>query len=214
MNTGTLLEIIAIYKKGVNQLINIQDILPHRYPFLLIDKVLEVEKNKWAKGYKNVSSNEWYMSEQNTVIPSTLIIEALAQLGAFAVISEENGVGFLSSLKGIEVIGQAFLGDRIDLYYEIIKNKRGFVVGRGVASVGNQVIINAEEIVIYLNLLLSNPKKAKTSDNIIFKLRLLWSLGLLDEFCGSVSADTSSGVHDTTTLSERNLKLENNYRTQ
>lgn len=195
-------------------MINIQDILPHRYPFLLIDKVLEVEKNKWAKGYKNVSSNEWYMSEQNTVIPSTLIIEALAQLGAFAVISEENGVGFLSSLKGIEVIGQAFLGDRIDLYYEIIKNKRGFVVGRGVASVGNQVIINAEEIVIYLNLLLSNPKKAKTSDNIIFKLRLLWSLGLLDEFCGSVSADTSSGVHDTTTLSERNLKLENNYRTQ
>ncbi|MDN8592740.1 beta-hydroxyacyl-ACP dehydratase [Paenibacillus sp. 11B] len=131
-------------------MINIQDILPHRYPFLLIDKVLEVEKNKWAKGYKNVSNNEWYMNERNAVIPSTLIIEALAQLGAFAVISEENGVGFLSSLKGIEVIGQAFSGDRIDLYYEIIKNKRGFVVGRGVASVGNQVIINAEEIMIYL----------------------------------------------------------------
>ncbi|MEC0129133.1 3-hydroxyacyl-ACP dehydratase FabZ family protein [Paenibacillus pabuli] len=131
-------------------MINIQGILPHRYPFLLIDKVLEVEKNKWAKGYKNVSSNEWYMNERNAVIPSTLIIEALAQLGAFAVISEENGVGFLSSLKGIEVIGQAFSGERIDLYYEIIKNKRGFVVGRGVASVGNQVIINAEEIMIYL----------------------------------------------------------------
>jgi 3-hydroxyacyl-[acyl-carrier-protein] dehydratase len=131
-------------------MINIQDILPHRYPFLLIDKVLEVEKNKWAKGYKNVSYNEWYLNERNAVIPSTLIIEALAQLGAFAVISEENGVGFLSSLKGIEVIGQAFSGDRIDLYYEIIKNKRGFVVGRGVASVGNQVIINAEEIMIYL----------------------------------------------------------------
>ncbi|MEC0126484.1 hotdog family protein [Paenibacillus pabuli] len=131
-------------------MINIQDILPHRYPFLLIDKVLEVEKNKWAKGYKNVSSNEWYMNERNAVIPSTLIVEALAQLGAFAVISEENGVGFLSSLKGIEVTGHAFSGDRIDLYYEIIKNKRGFVVGRGVASVGNQVIINAEEIMIYL----------------------------------------------------------------
>lgn len=131
-------------------MINIQGILPHRYPFLFIDKVLEVEKNKWAKGYKNVSSNEWYMNERNAAIHSTLIIEALAQLGAFAVISEDNGVGFLSSLKGIEVIGQAFSGDRIDLYYEIIKNKRGFVVGRGVASVGNQVIINAEEIMIYL----------------------------------------------------------------
>ncbi|MNI45252.1 3-hydroxyacyl-[acyl-carrier-protein] dehydratase FabZ [compost metagenome] len=131
-------------------MINVQDILPHRYPFLLIDKVLEVEKDKWAKGYKNVSSNEWYMNERNTVVPSTLIIEALAQLGAFAVISEEKGIGFLSSLKGIEVMGQAFSGDRIDLYYEIIKNKRGFVVGRGVASVGDQVIINAEEIMIYL----------------------------------------------------------------
>lgn len=131
-------------------MINIQDILPHRYPFLLIDKVLEVEKNKWAKGYKNVSSNEWYMNERNAVIPSTLIIEALAQLGAFAVFSEESGVGFLSSLQGIEVLGQAFPGDQIDLYYEIIKNKRGFVVGRGVASVGDQVIINAEEIMIYI----------------------------------------------------------------
>ncbi|MGX1827283.1 3-hydroxyacyl-ACP dehydratase FabZ family protein [Paenibacillus taichungensis] len=131
-------------------MVNIQDILPHRYPFLFIDKVLEVEKNKWAKGYKNVSSNEWYMNERNAAIPITLVIEALAQLGAFAVISEENGVGFLSSLKGIEVIGQAFSGDRIDLYYEIIKNKRGFVVGIGVASVGNQVIINVEEIMIYL----------------------------------------------------------------
>lgn len=131
-------------------MINIQDILPHRYPFLLIDKVLEVEKNKWAKGYKNVSSNEWYITERNAAVPSTLVIEALAQLGAFAVISETSGLGFLSSLKGIEVIGQAIPGDRIDLYYEIIKNKRGFVVGRGVASVRDQVIINAEEIMLYL----------------------------------------------------------------
>lgn len=131
-------------------MINIQDTLPHRYPFLLIDKVLEIEKNKWAKGYKNVSSNEWYINERNAEMPSTLIIEALAQLGAFGVISEESSLGFLSSLKGVEVIGQAIPGDRIDLYYEIIKNKRGFVVGRGVASVGDQVIINAEEIMIYL----------------------------------------------------------------
>lgn len=127
---------------------------------MFIDKVLEVEKNKWAKGYKNVSSNEWYMNERNATIPSTLIIEALAQLGAFAVISEDNGVGFLSSLKGIEVIGQAFSGDRIDLYYEIIKNKRGLICsGKGVASVGNQVIINAEEIMIYLQLTIKQSEE-------------------------------------------------------
>jgi len=131
-------------------MIDIQNVLPHRYPFLLIDRVLEVEKNKWAKGYKNVTSNEWYITDQNTFIPSTLLIEALAQLGAFTIFSENNGLGFLSSLKGIEVLGQASPGDRVDLYYEIIKNKRGFVVGKGVASVGDQVIINAEEIMIYI----------------------------------------------------------------
>ncbi|UNK16988.1 beta-hydroxyacyl-ACP dehydratase [Paenibacillus sp. N3/727] len=131
-------------------MIDIPNVIPHRYPFLMIDKVLEVEPNKWVKGYKNVTWNEWYITEGNKHMPSTLIVEALAQLGAFASMTKDNGLGFLSSLNGIEVLGQASPGDRIDLYYEITKNKRSFVLGRGEASVGKKVIVKAHEIMIYI----------------------------------------------------------------
>ncbi|MNG23343.1 3-hydroxyacyl-[acyl-carrier-protein] dehydratase FabZ [compost metagenome] len=83
-------------------------------------------------------------------MPSTMIIEALAQLGAFAAISEGGGLGFLSSLNGVEVTGDARPGDRIDLYYEVKKNKRGFVVGLAEASVDGQVIVRVQELMIYL----------------------------------------------------------------
>ncbi len=65
-------------------------------------------------------------------------------------ISTDKGLGFLSGLKGVEVLGQAYPGDRIDLYYEIIKKKRGFVIGKGIASVNEQVILKADEIMIYI----------------------------------------------------------------
>ena len=59
-------------------------------------------------------------------------------------------MGFLSSLNGLEIIGNAYPGDRVELYYEVIKNRRGFVLGKGEATVGNRVIIRAEEIMIYI----------------------------------------------------------------
>ncbi|WP_160035447.1 3-hydroxyacyl-ACP dehydratase FabZ family protein [Paenibacillus sp. An7] len=129
---------------------DISSTIPHRYPFLFIDKVLEVEKNKWAKGYKLISRNEWFFYEEDASVPNTLIVEALAQLGAFATSSTDNGLGFLSMLKGVEVVGQAYPGDQIELYYEIIKNKRGFVIGKGIASVNERVILKADEIMIYI----------------------------------------------------------------
>ncbi|WP_405155827.1 3-hydroxyacyl-ACP dehydratase FabZ family protein [Paenibacillus sp. FSL K6-0108] len=128
----------------------ISNVLPHRYPFLFVDQILEIEQNKWVKGYKNITINEWFFYENNNSVPSTLIIEGLAQLGAFATMSDNNGLGFLSALKGIEVLGQAYPGDRLDLYYKVLKNKRGFIIGEGVATVGNKVIIRADEIMIYL----------------------------------------------------------------
>lgn len=86
----------------------IPNVLPHRYPFLFVDQILEIEQNKWVKGYKNITINEWFFYENNNSVPSTLIIEGLAQLGAFATMSNNNGLGFLSALKGIEVLGQAY----------------------------------------------------------------------------------------------------------
>lgn len=124
--------------------------IPHRYPFLMLDKITEVEQGKWAKGYKLVTNNEWFITEVNSKMPSTMIIEALAQLGAFATTSNAGGLGFLSSLGGVTCLGNAYAGDRVDLFYEIEKIRKGFVVGKGEARVNGELIVQAEEIIIYL----------------------------------------------------------------
>ncbi|WP_018759018.1 hypothetical protein [Paenibacillus terrigena] len=131
-------------------MIDIPSIIPHRYPFLMIDRIIEIDQGKWAKGYKNVTCNEWFITETSHSMPSMMIVEALAQLGAFTTSSKENSLGFLSSLNGLEIIGNAYPGDQVELYYEVIKNRRGFVLGKGVATVGNRVIIRAEQIMIYI----------------------------------------------------------------
>lgn len=128
----------------------IQSVLPHQYPFLMIDRITEVEQGKWAKGFKNITFNEWFIAEPHYCMPSTMIVEALAQLGAFATTTEANRLGFLSSLKGVEFLGETWPGDRLDLYYEVVKNKRGFVVGKGEATVEGRPIVRAEEIMIYI----------------------------------------------------------------
>lgn len=130
---------------------DIRGVLPHRYPFLLVDRVIESETGRWAKGYKNVSWNEWFMAGSADSMPGMLLIEALAQLGAFASAggSGKGGLGFLSSFKGIEFTGAARPGDRVDLYYEVVRSKRGFVLGKGQASVDGSVIVKAEEILVY-----------------------------------------------------------------
>ena len=70
----------------------IMEILPHRYPFLLVDKVVDYEPGKWAEGIKCVSANEMQFLghfPNEPVMPGVLIIEALAQVGAIAVLTEE-----------------------------------------------------------------------------------------------------------------------------
>lgn len=132
---------------------NIQEvmaILPHRYPFLMIDRVTQIEPGTSANGYKLISHNEWFMSGEASFMPDTLIIEALAQLGAFtAVQSQQGGLGFLSSLKGVESMGRAYAGDKLELSYEVLRSKKGFTIGKGEASVDGRVILRADEIMIY-----------------------------------------------------------------
>ncbi|WP_422660594.1 3-hydroxyacyl-ACP dehydratase FabZ family protein [Paenibacillus sp. EC2-1] len=129
---------------------DIPSVIPHRYPFLMIDRITAIEQGKWVKGYKNVTWNEWYITESHQCMPSMMIVEALAQLGAFATIEQEKSLGFLSSISGVEILGEAYPGDRIELFYEVVKNRRGFVLGRGEATVEDKVIIRAEEIMIYI----------------------------------------------------------------
>ncbi|MDO4541468.1 MAG: 3-hydroxyacyl-ACP dehydratase FabZ [Bacillota bacterium] len=83
----------------------IETILPHRYPFLLVDKIVEGEPGQWAKGIKCVSVNEQFFSGHfpgNHVMPGVLIIEALAQVGAVALLTKEEFKGKLAFFGGIK----------------------------------------------------------------------------------------------------------------
>ncbi|WP_284644102.1 3-hydroxyacyl-ACP dehydratase FabZ family protein [Paenibacillus silviterrae] len=127
----------------------IPSVLPHRYPFLMVDRVTEVEPGVSAAGWKNVTWNEWFITEEQPYMPGTMILEALAQLGAFAMSGSSGGLGFLSAFGGVEFLGQARPGDRIELQYEIVRNRRGFVLGKGTAAVDGSVIVKADELMVY-----------------------------------------------------------------
>lgn len=128
---------------------NIKDTLPHRYPFLMIDKITNVKESQSATGYKLITNNEWFISKNQNYMPHMLIVEALAQLSAFVSTGESEGLGFLSSLDGVEFHENAYPGDKLDLHYELTRNRRGFVLGKGIASVNGQSIVTIEKLLIY-----------------------------------------------------------------
>ncbi|MGG0152573.1 3-hydroxyacyl-ACP dehydratase FabZ family protein [Bacillus mycoides] len=128
---------------------NIKDTLPHRYPFLMIDKITNVKESQSATGYKLITNNEWFINENQNYMPHMLIVEALAQLSAFVSTGESEGLGFLSSLDRVEFHENAYPGDKLDLHYELTRNRRGFVLGKGIASVNGQSIVTIEKLLIY-----------------------------------------------------------------
>ncbi|MGG3672972.1 3-hydroxyacyl-ACP dehydratase FabZ family protein [Bacillus nitratireducens] len=128
---------------------NIKDTLPHRYPFLMIDKITNVTESQSATGYKLITNNEWFINNNQNYMPHMLIVEALAQLSAFVSTGESEGLGFLSSLDGVEFHANAYPGDKLDLHYELTRNRRGFILGKGIASVNGQSIVTIEKLLIY-----------------------------------------------------------------
>ncbi len=83
----------------------IQQIIPHRWPFLLVDKILEIESGAWAVGIKNVSVNEPFFQghfPSQPIMPGVLIVEALAQVGAIALLSHPENKGKIAYFAGID----------------------------------------------------------------------------------------------------------------
>ncbi|MBR1633946.1 MAG: 3-hydroxyacyl-ACP dehydratase FabZ [Lachnospiraceae bacterium] len=128
----------------------IKEILPHRYPFLLVDKITECVPGQMAQGIKCVSANEMHFLghfPQQAVMPGVLIIEALAQTGAVAILSEEENKGKLALFGGIKSAkfkAQVVPGDVLELNCEIIARKGPVGVGKAKALVDGKVAAVAE----------------------------------------------------------------------
>lgn len=123
----------------------IQEIIPHRYPFVLVDKIIDGEEGKWAIGIKNVSQNEYFFQghfPKHHVMPGVLIIEALAQVGAVAILSlEENSgkIAFFAGIKSAKFKREVVPGDQLILNCKLDKIRAGVGFGKATAKVQNKV---------------------------------------------------------------------------
>lgn len=134
-------------KLNINE---IQEIIPHRYPFLLVDKIEELEPGKKAVGYKNITMNEYFFQghfPQEPVVPGVLMIESLAQVGAVALLSMDKYKGKTAYFGGINKAKfrrKVVPGDVLKLEVEIIKMKGPIGVGKGIATVDGEKAVEAE----------------------------------------------------------------------
>lgn len=125
--------------------VEIQNILPHKYPFLLIDKVIEVEPGKKAVAIKNVTVNEPFFQGHfpgNPIMPGVLIVEALAQTACVAGLMLEENKGKLGVFTGIESMKfrkQVVPGDTLKLEAEFVVFKMGMGKVKVLATVDGQV---------------------------------------------------------------------------
>jgi len=128
----------------------IKDTIPHRYPFLLVDKVTEIVEGERVVGYKNVTINEPFFQghfPDYPVMPGVLIIEALAQVGAVAMLGmEENKgkIGFLAGVDKCRFKRQVVPGDQLKLEVEITRIKGPIGKGKGTATVNGEIACQAE----------------------------------------------------------------------
>lgn len=128
----------------------IKEIIPHRYPFLLVDKILEIEEGKRAVGIKNVTANEQYFNghfPDYPVMPGVLIVEALAQVGAVAMLKKEENKGRLAFFTGIDncrIKRQVKPGDQLRLEVEMTRVRGSFGKGKGIATVDGELAVETE----------------------------------------------------------------------
>ena len=130
----------------------IKKILPHRYPFLLVDRVLEVKKGKYCKAIKNISGNEEIFQghfPNQAVLPGVMIIEAMAQTAGIVIHSskeesESREIVFFAGIDKAKFRIPVVPGDQIVIETSLINQRRNFWVFEGEAKVDNKLAAQAE----------------------------------------------------------------------
>ena len=128
----------------------IEEIIPHRHPFLLVDYIEDYEPGEFAVGYKCVTFREDFFRghfPQEPVMPGVLIVEALAQTGAVAILGKEENRGktaYFAAINSAKFKRKVVPGDVLTLETEIIKQKGAIGIGKAVAKVGDETACIAE----------------------------------------------------------------------
>jgi 3-hydroxyacyl-[acyl-carrier-protein] dehydratase len=126
------------------------NMIPHRYPFLLVDRITECVPGKYSKGYKNVSMNEEFFQGHfpgNPIMPGVLQIEAMAQCSAPILLTLPEFKGKLALFAGIENVRFKNIvrpGDRLDMHIELVKLKGPIGKSHAVGSVNGTVVVEAD----------------------------------------------------------------------
>jgi 3-hydroxyacyl-[acyl-carrier-protein] dehydratase len=128
----------------------IMQLLPHRYPFLLVDRVLEFEPSKRVVGIKNVTSNEPFFVGHfpgKPIMPGVLIVEAMAQAGgilAFKSFPEMKGSVFFIGIDNARFRKPVIPGDQLKMVVDVVKHKREIWVFEGKTYVGDELVAEAK----------------------------------------------------------------------
>jgi 3-hydroxyacyl-[acyl-carrier-protein] dehydratase len=125
----------------------IEKILPHRYPFLLVDRIIEFDEDKRIVGIKNVSLNERYLSHQHSgppVLPPTILTEAVAQVGAIMILAKPENRGklpFFAGIKRVRYRRPVHPGDVVVIEVQVkrLRSRMGLLEGK--ARVNGKVVI-------------------------------------------------------------------------
>ena len=146
-------------------LAEIQKMLPHRYPFLLVDRVVEIVPGQKLLAYKNVSINEPFFSGHfpgHPVMPGVLILESLAQACALlayksAEMDPTREVSYLMAIDGAKFRKPVLPGDRLDLEVTILKHKGAIWKQKGIASVSGVKVAEGEFLATVIDLSSTPP---------------------------------------------------------